>query len=119
MSAAGSSQQSDGARACRPPIFRRPACPPVHITRGYRKGLPRTALEENCTKSPTRCKAGWKSVTSPADNLTHRRHLAEPCLHLAVSAPWADLRKDDGQCHFNANEARPPFVTGTERERTS
>ena len=73
MPAACNSRTADGARTAdrRAAFFHRTACPPADIARDYLKGWPCTALEKNCTKSPKRFKAGWKPVTSPADNPLH------------------------------------------------
>ena len=143
MPAACNSRTADGARTAdrRAAFFHRTACPPADIVRDYLKGLPCTALEKNCTKSPKRFKAGWKPVTSPADNPLHLRHLGEPGSQPAAVAwrpslqreslqreslqrerprtedPRKDsLRKDDRHCCSDADEAPPSFVTQTGRE---
>jgi hypothetical protein len=95
MPAACNSRTADGARTAdrRAAFFHHTACPPADIARDYLKGLPCTALEKNCTKSPERFKAGWKPVTSSADSSVHLRHLGEPCSRPAVSAWRPSLQR--------------------------
>jgi hypothetical protein len=141
MPAAYNSRTADGARTAdrRAAFFHHTACPPAAIARDYRKGLPCTALQRNCTKSPKRFKAGWKPVTSSADNPVHLRHLgAQPAVFAWRESlqresvqresvrkenprkeedPRKDsLRKDCRHCCSDADEAPPPFVTQTGRE---
>ena len=67
MPAACNSRTADGARTAdrRAAFFHRTACPPADIARDYLKGLPCTALEKNCTKSPKKSR--------PAGSLSHHR----------------------------------------------